>query len=932
MSYDAAGRPVEIVDAERGLTKVEYNLAGRITQITTPEHRTMRYEYDACGRLSAAIDPAGGRTVLEYDADSRVVARRNPAGEISTVDYDAAGRVIRENIAGIGIARYRYDKHGRLVGVQDSRYGQRKFAYDAAGQLINATNGLGGVTHYEYDQRGRMVRMVDPTGGVTVFTYTELDVLDSVTDPLNRVTKATYDAAGRKLSQTDHDGNVIEWSYDAAGREDSVRVDGQSMARIHRDAEQRTTTVEDMTERADVPTQHTLTYNRRGQLVHRATTRDADTEEMTWQYDADGLRIAMITADGTKVTANRDRTGKVVQLQHGTFGEVSFDYDAAGRLLQARAGELLQSWDYDHGYPVTHTATTAKGTAVTRIHRDDQGRIAQLEGPDTTTRYTYDAACQLTSASTDDVSMSWIYDEAGRIINEIRPDGKYTYLYDQAGQLLLIKNPAGETTTYEYDGQGRRILETDGENTTTYQWEPRGWLAQITRRHIDAPQTVGLSVNALGELTDVNDVHLQWDYAAEVPSLLGVGATSVYQGPAGLMASDRGWSVHGWRAARATDHQDPFHPLSQVMGLSGTADGHPVGLGSDGSLRIAGLEWMGARAYDASSKAFLSMDPIAPPVGVAWAANPYSYAGNDPLHALDPHGLAPVTDAELQAYSESLQGPLTSARSAAGDWLSDNWEYVVGGIAIAGGVALMATGVGGPAGVALAMAGGAVVGGGVSAVSQKAQHGEVDWQRVGTDAAIGGISGGAAGYAANGLRVAGSMASSSSMVTATGARGAMSQAARPILTNSTHRTAIAGGTGGATNNVLNYHTYPDGDRNFTGYAQAAGAGALTGAAGSYGSAYLTPVTRDAGASLNITRSVTPTGRHGATQINMGAQGGSFIGDGVAGAASSGTNALLTPGQTSQADYNRAVFNGFITGGGGPVVGNHRNMSDWNPTP
>src|SRR5699024_942399 len=189
------------------------------------------------------------------------------------------------------------------------------------------------------------------------------------------------------------------------------------------------------------------------------------------------------------------------------------------------------------------------------------------------------------------------------------------------------------------------------------------------------------------------------------------------------------------------------------------------------------------------------------------------------LRAVGAHELEPITDAQLQEYSAGLRGPMASALGAAGEWWCNNWKYVVGGVAIVAGVVLMATGVGGPAGVALAMAGGAAIGGGVSAVSQKAQHGEVDTQRVATDALIGGISGGAAGYAANGLRAAGGMAQSAARsTTTTGARATVSQAARPILTNSTHRAALAGGTGGATSNVLNYHTYHDGDRTAGGYA------------------------------------------------------------------------------------------------------------------
>jgi hypothetical protein len=57
-------------------------------------------------------------------------------------------------------------------------------------------------------------------------------------------------------------------------------------------------------------------------------------------------------------------------------------------------------------------------------------------------------------------------------------------------------------------------------------------------------------------------------------------------------------------------------------------------------------------------------------------------------------------------------------------------------------VALMFTGVGGPAGIALMAASGGLIAGGASAGIQKFTTGEVDWSRVGRDALIGAAAGG----------------------------------------------------------------------------------------------------------------------------------------------------------------------------------------------
>ncbi|MDO6146238.1 RHS repeat-associated core domain-containing protein, partial [Paenarthrobacter aurescens] len=68
---------------------------------------------------------------------------------------------------------------------------------------------------------------------------------------------------------------------------------------------------------------------------------------------------------------------------------------------------------------------------------------------------------------------------------------------------------------------------------------------------------------------------------------------------------------------------------------------------------MAGLEWLGKRAYDPATRGFLSTDPLAPVLGAGWDGNPYSYAGNNPLNTTDPTGLRPLSDADLKAYDGS---------------------------------------------------------------------------------------------------------------------------------------------------------------------------------------------------------------------------------------------------------------------------------------
>ena len=74
-----------------------------------------------------------------------------------------------------------------------------------------------------------------------------------------------------------------------------------------------------------------------------------------------------------------------------------------------------------------------------------------------------------------------------------------------------------------------------------------------------------------------------------------------------------------------------------------------------GSLRVAGLDMLGARVYDSPSRRFLSTDPKAAIAGSSWFADVYAYAGNNPLEYVDPRGERPMTVADYRKY-QSQEG------------------------------------------------------------------------------------------------------------------------------------------------------------------------------------------------------------------------------------------------------------------------------------
>jgi YD repeat-containing protein len=736
MVYDACGRVVEILNADGALTLIRRDLAGRPVQVTDPTGVSTEYVYDACGRLVKEIAADGSTTTREYDADSRLVRQTLPNGDAAWAEYDACGRLTRLHQPGSGTATYTYDRCGRVASAVDTWWGTRRFAYDAAGQLTGVTNGLGAVTRFDYDDNGRLVRITDPLGAETVRAWDGGNRLVSETDPLGRTTTAGYDAAGRQIWQESPAGHRLSFGYDASGWNNSVSADGMLVTSIERDPAGRSQTFVDRTGASSAS--QTKEWDRGGRLVrHLRTSDDGASSGMSWSYDSAGRRTSMVDAFGRTTTYRYDTVGRLTSVEHPVFGLATMDYDAAGRLVGATTNDpagiaTTQRWEWVDGSIASHTSTGPDGLEHrTLIERDAEGQIVRITRDGLATVYAYDEARQLIEAVTDGVRRSWAFDLGGRVVQRSDGAASETYGYDPAGQLTTVHHGEGDSTTHVYDADGRRTttIKSDGSGRQ-FEWTTTGWLTGLTDTSPDGQaQATRLFTDAVGELAVAGDSTLWWDTAAPVPTLAGIGSAALLPLGAVTGIAD-GWSAPGWRAGR-TDTADPW----QVSSISGLPGG--LGVTATGTLTLGGaggfgaLEWLGARPYDPATQAFLSADPLPPVIGAGWAANPYSYAGNNPLAFSDPTGLHPLSDDDLR---KQTQGWLQGAWDATTNWLGDNWEYVAGGAMVVAGGVLMATGVGGPVGAML-------IGAGADTIIQKATTGTVNWGEVALSGALGAVGG-----------------------------------------------------------------------------------------------------------------------------------------------------------------------------------------------
>ena len=521
-----------------------------------------------------------------------------------------------------------------------------------------------------------MIEAVDPNGGVTRYERDAMGQLAAVIDPLGGRVEHRHDEVGRLVARTDQLGRTTAWEHDAAGR-----------------------------------------------LVRRILPTG---ECVRWWYDDSGRLTGLGAArtgavDDPDVRIERDRLGRPVVVEEPGFRH-ELTWDPAGRLVAKRRNDLELTWRYDaDGRRVAVRLPDGSEASLDPAHAD---RPRAGEGA----ADRYDPAGQLIGVHAPEGDWTFTYDAAGRLSTERRPDGATVeYLHDAAHQLVERRGPDG-ITRYRYDAAGRRVGEQGPHGHHRVAWDARGNLSRI-----DATE---LRVDALGDLARVGRRELLWDPVGPIPELRWV------DGPVDRLPSvDAGrdpWGAGPWGAGPWG--AGPWGAGPWGAGPGGDGPGGITGgptIGYRGELALGELVWLRARAYDPSTRCFLSVDPMAGLPGDPFSANPYHYAGNDPIRFVDPLGLRPLSEVELAAHIDAINNGMFER---AGDWVVDNWEYIAAGALIVAGAAIMLTGVGGPIGAA--MIGGALLSGGLSAGSQRMFAGQVDWGQVGIDMAIGAAGGG----------------------------------------------------------------------------------------------------------------------------------------------------------------------------------------------
>ena len=223
---------------------------------------------------------------------------------------------------------------------------------------------------------------------------------------------------------------------------------------------------------------------------------------------------------------------------------------------------------------------------------------------------------------------SYTYDNAGNTLTETRPGEAFAYTYNKRNRLSAVTRNTVSYATYGYNA-----LEQLTTRTTTAAGGPVGQVAYTYDRdgHLITEATASSGVKTREYIWLPSNDNSPVDLPLAVIDVASNTISYVH-------ADHLGRPIRMTSGAKTTVWQATWKPWGEVQTISGTNSNNLRFPGQYFQIET-GLHYNHHRHYDPVTGRYTQPDPL----GFVDGPSVYAYAGNSPIMAIDPDGLAHST-------------------------------------------------------------------------------------------------------------------------------------------------------------------------------------------------------------------------------------------------------------------------------------------------
>jgi YD repeat-containing protein len=399
-----------------------------------------RLEVDARGGVIARVLDGRRLEVLRDEAGSFLGMQRGSV-RVSLVPEGVVASDGRTTL---------YTLWGTRVDATAGPAGKTVYGYDGSGLRTilwpdgaairleaDGTSGLGG--RWRCTRTDNVVRI---EGGDGRWTVTDTRAERVTTDGQGGTMRTRWEE-GALAGWVDADGVAVELARDDEGRLESVRRDGETVARL-------SWAPAGLSELRDGAGPWRLFRDGEGSVTRRA---EPDGRGPTFEVSAGHPRVVRRGAESAVVTW--DPAGRPARLQAGPQGEARLDRDGAGRLVRVTDG-AGGIWTLEREPGGAPRALLDPAGRRWELRTDESGHLTRLAGPDGIAWSATRSQGRLAQLTRGASRWSWLRDGAGRLTGVRDPEGRLTGIArDPFGNVVSVRLPDGSGHTLGRDELGR---------------------------------------------------------------------------------------------------------------------------------------------------------------------------------------------------------------------------------------------------------------------------------------------------------------------------------------------------------------------------------------------------------------------------------------------------------------------------------------------